>query len=79
MRSAIGLPAKTRGVLNALGLRKRMNTVYHPVTSSVAGQIYAVKELVDVKEVDRALSKDEMRDARRPDSGYFVEKRSSGY
>ena len=79
MRSAIGLPHKTRGVLKALGLRKRMNTVYHPVTSSVAGQIYAVKELVDVKEVEGALSKADIKAARRPDPGYFVEKKSSGY
>ena len=79
MRSGIGLSGKTQGVLKALGLRKRMTTVYHPVTASVAGQIMRIKELVDVKEVDRALSRVEMKDARRPDPGYFVEKRRSGY
>jgi large subunit ribosomal protein L30 len=76
MRSGIGLPLKTQGVLKALGLRKRMTTVYHPVSQSVAGQIMRIKELVDVKEVSHALTKEEMRAARRPDPGYYVEKRA---
>ena len=76
MRSAIGLPTKTTGVLKALGLRKRMRTVYHPVTPDVAGQIFAVKELVDVQEVDQKLSKDEMRELRKPEAGFYVEKRA---
>ena len=75
MRSAIGLPLKTKGVLQALGLRKRLRTVYHPVSPDVAGQIFAVKELVDVQEVDRALSKEEMKELRRPDPGFYVESR----
>ncbi|KAJ4297886.1 39S ribosomal protein L33, mitochondrial [Kalmusia sp. IMI 367209] len=75
MRSGIGLPQKTQGVLHALGLRKRMTTVYHPVSQSVAGQIMRIKELVDVKEVDRAVTKEEQRRARRPDPGYYIEKR----
>ncbi|KAH7065121.1 50S ribosomal protein-like protein L30 [Macrophomina phaseolina] len=76
MRSAIGLPQKTRGVLAALGLRKRMRTVYHPVTQSVAGQILRVKELVDVHEVDTPLTDAEQRELRRPDPGYYVERRA---
>ena len=32
IRSAIGLPKQTAGVLQALGLRKRMRTVFHPVS-----------------------------------------------
>lgn len=76
MRSAIGLPQKSRGVLAALGLRKRMCTVYHPVTQSVAGQIMRVKELVDVQEVDSPLTTTEQRELRRPDPGYFVERRA---
>jgi large subunit ribosomal protein L30 len=78
MRSGIGLPLKTQGVLHALGLRKRMTTVYHPVSQSVAGQIMRIKELVDVKEVERSMTKDQMRAARRPDPGYVVEKRAGG-
>ena len=76
LRSAIGLPAKYSGVLKALGLHKRMRTVYHPVSQSVAGQIFAVKELIDVQEVDRQLSKDEMKELRRPDTGFYVERRA---
>ena len=76
IRSAIGMPKKTQGVLKALGLRKRLRTVYHPVSPDVAGQIFAVKELVDVQEVDRALTKTEMKDLRRPDPGFYVEKRA---
>lgn len=75
MRSGIGMPKKVQGVLHALGLRKRMTTVYYPVSQSVAGQIMRIKELVDVKEVDHAMTKDEMRAARRPDKGYYIERR----
>ncbi|KAI9770746.1 MAG: 39S ribosomal protein L33, mitochondrial [Geoglossum simile] len=73
IRSAIGLPQKTRGVLAALGLRKRMRTVFHPVSTEVAGQIMKVKELVAVQEVEKSLTKQEMRDLRRPDPGYYIE------
>ena len=76
MRSAIGLPEKYSGVLKALGLRKRLRTVYHPVSPTVAGQIFAVKELVDVQEVDQALSKAEMKALRSPDPGFYVERRA---
>lgn len=75
MRSGIGMPLKVQGVLKALGLRKRMTTVYYPVTPDIAGQIMRVKELVDVKEVDRPLTKQQIRAARRPDPGYYVEKK----
>ena len=76
IRSAIGLPTKSSGVLRALGLRKRMRTVYHPVSQQVAGQIFAVKELVDVQEVEQKLSKDEMKELRKPDPGFVVESRA---
>ena len=74
IRSSIGLPKRTQGVLKALGLRKRMATVYHPVSPQVAGQIMMVKELVAISEVDTALTKAEMRDARRSDPGYYIER-----
>jgi len=73
MRSGIGMPAKVQGVLKALGLRKRVTTVYHPVSQSVAGQIMRIKELVDVKEVEEPMTKEQMRAARRPDPGYYIE------
>ncbi|BCS01243.1 54S ribosomal protein L33, mitochondrial [Aspergillus awamori] len=76
MRSAIGLPRRTNDVLKALGLKKRMATVFHPVSPSVAGQIMKVKELVQVQEVDRRLTKQEVHLERKPDPGYYVEKTS---
>ena len=75
MRSAIGLPKQSSGVLKALGLRKRLRTVYHPVSPQVAGQIFKVKELVDVQEVEESLTDAEVRELRRPDAGFWVEKR----
>ena len=75
LRSAIGLPEKTSGVLKALGLRKRMATVFHPVSPQVAGQIMKVKELVSVKEVETALTKQEVHLERKPDPGYYIESR----
>ncbi|KAJ5899200.1 hypothetical protein N7495_003944 [Penicillium taxi] len=76
MRSAIGLPRRSSDVLKALGLRKRMATVFHRVSPSVAGQIMKVKEIVHVEEVDRALTKQEVHFQRKPDPGYYIEKRS---
>ncbi|KAK8094047.1 ATP-citrate synthase subunit 1 [Apiospora hydei] len=73
-RSAIGLPERTRGALAALGLRKRSQTVFHPVEPQFAGMIMKVKELVRVSEVDRALSPKELREERRPERGFWLEK-----
>lgn len=77
MRSAIGLPAKSTNVLKALGLRKRMATVFHPVSPAVAGQIMKVKELVAVREVDQRLTRQEVHQERVPDAGYYVESRGT--
>ncbi|KAB8346249.1 hypothetical protein FH972_023294 [Carpinus fangiana] len=74
IRSGIGLPAKTNGVLRALGLTKRMATVFHPVTADTAGQIMKIKELVAVSEVAQPLSRREMHEARRPDPGFYIER-----
>lgn len=73
-RSAIGLPERTRGVLAALGLRKRTQTVFHPVSPQFAGMIMKVKELVKVDEVDKALTPKEMREERRPERGFWLER-----
>jgi large subunit ribosomal protein L30 len=74
MRSGIGLPKRVQGVLKALGLRRRMKTVFYPVSHEVAGQIMKVKELVKVEEVADAKTKDELRAERRPDAGFYIEK-----
>ena len=76
LRSAIGLPKATSGVLRALGLHKRMRTVYHPITPTSAGQIFRVKELIDVQEVERPLAPAEMKELRRPEKGFWVERRA---
>lgn len=76
IRSAIGLPSKSANVLKALGLRKRMATVFHPVEPSVAGQIMKVKELVAVREVDEPLTKQQVHQERVPDAGFYVESRA---
>lgn len=76
LRSSIGLPSKIKGVLHALGLKKRMSIVYHPISRDVAGQIMAVKELVDVQEVDKKMTKDEIHQSRRPDPGFWIERRA---
>ncbi|PSS06774.1 hypothetical protein M430DRAFT_129998 [Amorphotheca resinae ATCC 22711] len=73
MRSGIGLPKRTQGVLKALGLRHRMKTVFYPVTPEVAGQIMKVKELISVREVEKPLTKEELREERKPDPGYYIE------
>jgi large subunit ribosomal protein L30 len=72
IRSPIGLPSKVTGVLKALGLRKRMATVFHPVTPSTAGQIMQIKELVAVSEVDKRLTKEEVHQRRVPEKGWYV-------
>ncbi|EER23617.1 39S ribosomal protein L33, mitochondrial [Coccidioides posadasii str. Silveira] len=77
IRSAIGLPRRTHGVLKALGLKKRMATVFHPVSQDVAGQIMKVKELVAVQEVDKPLTQEELHWSRKPDPGYYIEKRAA--
>ncbi|KAK2748840.1 39S ribosomal protein L33, mitochondrial [Onygenales sp. PD_40] len=76
IRSAIGLPKRSTGVLMALGLKKRMATVFYPVTPDVAGQIMKVKELVSVREVERPLTKQQVHLERKPDPGYYVERRA---
>jgi large subunit ribosomal protein L30 len=73
VRSGIGMPKRTRGVLEALGLHRRMKTVFHPVSPQIAGQIMKVKELVRVEEVEKPLTKGELREERRPDPGYYIE------
>ncbi|KAJ2892263.1 Ribosomal protein L30 [Zalerion maritima] len=73
-RSGIGLPHRTRGVLRALGLKKRNQVVFHPAEPQFAGMIMKVKELVKVEEVPRALTRDEVKAERTPDPGFWVER-----
>lgn len=54
-----------------------MQTVYQPVNPDAAGMIMKVKELVDVREVVGRMTKKEMRESRRPDPGFWVERRAA--
>lgn len=73
-RSAIGLTERTRGVLAALGLRRRAQTVFHPVSPQFGGMILKVKELVRVEEVEKPMSRRELKQARTPDAGFYIER-----
>ena len=77
VRSSIGLPQKIQGVLRALGLRKRMNTVYKPIHPTIVGQLMKVKELIAISEVEEAKTRAELRALRQPDPGYYIEKHDS--
>lgn len=52
-RSAIGLPKHTNKVLESLGLRNRLQSIYRPRRADIAGMLLAVKELVHVENVRR--------------------------
>jgi len=71
-----------RGTLAALGLRRRMQTVYHPHTAEAAGMILAVKELVDVGNVGagEVRTAGQQRRERKAVRGFVVvgSKRASG-
>lgn len=73
VRSTIGLPRKLRDTAFSLGLKRRGNVVYQQVNAANAGQILALKELVQVDLVDKALSREEERLLRRKPKGYEVE------
>ena len=73
-RSAIGMPERTRGVLQSLGLWRRNQVVFHPVHPQFAGMILKVKELVRVEEVDAPLTRAEVKAERTPDKGFYIER-----
>lgn len=50
-----------------------MATVFHLASPEVAGQIMRVKELVAVQEVEKALTKKELKDESSPEPGYYIE------
>lgn len=54
-RSAIGLPEHSNRVLQSLGLRRRMQSVYHEQSPTIAGMILAVKEIIHVENVRQAV------------------------
>ena len=56
-RGLIGLPKKTREIVNALGLHTRHQVVWRLVSPRSAGQILRVKELVHVRLVNEIPEK----------------------
>jgi len=74
-RSAIALGERKKETLIALGLHRRMQTVYHVHSPETAGKILKVKELVEIENVPaRAVrSQSEQRKERKASRGYQVE------
>lgn len=73
-RSAISLGKRVQGTLTALGLRRRMQTVYHAHTPEAAGMILAVKELVEVENVPASAVRTagQQRAERKAPRGFVV-------
>ncbi|KAF8263885.1 hypothetical protein EI94DRAFT_1739763, partial [Lactarius quietus] len=73
-RSGISLGKRVQGTLTALGLRRRMQTVYHPHTPEAAGMILAVKELVEVENVPATAVRTagQQRAERKSSRGFVV-------
>ncbi|KIK82291.1 hypothetical protein PAXRUDRAFT_832300 [Paxillus rubicundulus Ve08.2h10] len=73
-RSAIALGERKKETLTALGLHRRMQTVYHAHTSEAAGKILKVKELVEVENVPASAvrSQSAQRWERRASRGYSI-------
>jgi large subunit ribosomal protein L30 len=73
-RSGISLGKRVQGTLTALGLRRRMQTVYHAHTPEAAGMILAVKELVEVENVPASAVRTagQQRAERKAPRGFIV-------
>lgn len=73
-RSAIALGERKKETLTALGLHRRMQTVYHEHTPESAGKILKVKELVEVENVPASAvrTQSEQRWERRAPRGYSI-------
>ncbi len=52
IRSSLSVPSYSSRTLESLGLHNRYQSVLHPFSSSVTGQILRVKELVEVRNVN---------------------------
>ncbi|CAO3609466.1 unnamed protein product [Cunninghamella blakesleeana] len=70
-RSTIGLSKDYKAAAHTLGLYRLQQTTYHPVNASTAGSILKLKELVQVENVDKIPTKEEVL-AAKPNSGYKI-------
>ncbi|ODV87946.1 hypothetical protein CANARDRAFT_193745 [[Candida] arabinofermentans NRRL YB-2248] len=75
LRSSIALPEIKKQTLNRLGLYKRHQTVYQKISAEQAGMIAIVKELVKVELTVDSETKSEMRNKRKSNPGFIIEKR----
>lgn len=75
VKSRIGLPKNRVKIIDSLGFRRRNSVVFHPVNEGTAGAILKLKELVKVEVVDKPISKPEMRELRKSNPGFEVEKK----
>jgi large subunit ribosomal protein L30 len=57
-RGIIGLPARTKHIVQSLGLQKRHQVVWRMVSPRSAGQILKIKELVTVRLVNEVPTKE---------------------
>jgi large subunit ribosomal protein L30 len=75
-RSAISLGERKKATLASLGIRRRMQTVYHRHNPETAGKILAVKELVEVSNVPESAvrTQEEQRKERKAERGFVVVK-----
>ncbi|KDQ59127.1 hypothetical protein JAAARDRAFT_33858 [Jaapia argillacea MUCL 33604] len=74
-RSPISLGDSIKATVATLGLTRRMQTVYHPISPECAGKILKIKELVEVANVpaSEVKSQEEQRRERRPTRGFSVQ------
>ncbi|CUM62738.1 uncharacterized protein PRCAT00000295001 [Priceomyces carsonii] len=72
IRSTIGMPPRVRKNIEALGLKKRYQTVYQRVSPSTAHRLAAVKELVKLDLVDEPKSAYDMAMERKFEPGFEI-------
>ncbi|KAG2733374.1 hypothetical protein G9P44_004364 [Scheffersomyces stipitis] len=73
-RSTIGMPPITRKNIEALGLKKRNQIVYQPVSPSTAHRLARVKELVKVELVNENKTVQQLSAERKFQPGFNLVK-----
>ncbi|CCG22137.1 Mrpl33 mitochondrial ribosomal protein of the large subunit [Candida orthopsilosis Co 90-125] len=72
IRSSIGMPPTTRRTLEALGLKRRNQTIYAKCDVSSAHSLAKVKELVKIEVTDQKKTREEINQERKWKSGFEV-------
>lgn len=76
LRSTIGMPPQVRKNIQALGLRKRNQVIYHKVSPSIAHTLAKVKELVKIDLVNEYKTATQINQERKFKPGFQIEKGS---